>query len=414
MPRPRKERNYDAELSNRNVPCTYCVHPDGTAMTFRARDMLEHYVRAHNIQTGSFVCANCGFVCPKGGRCVSNHITRTHNFGPDVYYTYTPLITEFGIRRDDMDCSSHCINETAQEERRRSEAKKVKAREKAEATRAAKIAEARQAAEIAHANQAAQAAEVERSRLRKLSADAFPEADTDDSNHSNVEVVTLVGDQETVAFERMPATAERGFPGSVRNTYSARKKRKTDEHEAVARNLSFNFPANAQSSSSLDSPATARVETRNVEADVSSFRDDVTQAIASVAPQAIVNTTEEPTENNADEDDIDEEENLSDHNADYEDNANDEEMNEPAAENEVIAPVVTETANVVAPVEQEENTINQNLRLMRSNARQQSATRREIPGPSNSVNRRENPGPSNSNNRSANTAPVNQNRVREQ
>ena len=139
-------------------------------MTFRARDMLEHYTRQHDSQTGTFMCANCGFVCPKGGRCISNHITRSHNCEPDMYYTYTPLITDFGIRRDNMECSPCCVEETAQEEQRRLEAKKVRAKEKAEATRAAK----RQAAEIAHANQVAQTAEVERSRLRKLSANAFP------------------------------------------------------------------------------------------------------------------------------------------------------------------------------------------------------------------------------------------------
>ena len=164
MPRVRKERNYAAALSNRIVPCTYCTHADGTGPKFRARDMLDHYVKTHRIKTGTFICAQCGFVCPKGGRCVSNHIARSHTYGPDVYYTFTPLITEFGIRHDEMECSSHCINETAQEERKRSELKKVKAREKAEANRAAKIAEANRAADAAYANQAAG---VERTKQRK-------------------------------------------------------------------------------------------------------------------------------------------------------------------------------------------------------------------------------------------------------
>ena len=119
----------------------------------------------------------------------------------------------------------------------------MKARERVEANRAAKIAEANRAADVAYANQAA---EVEKAKQRKRSAEALLQTDTDDSNHSSIEVVTLVGDQEVAAWERMPATAERNFPGSVRNTYSARKKRKTDEHVAVARNLNFGFPANAQ------------------------------------------------------------------------------------------------------------------------------------------------------------------------
>ena len=119
---------------NFNVPCAYCKHDDGTAMTFRARDMLNHYTSVHNSKTGSFACANCGFACPKGGKCISRHISRSHSCEPDMYYTYTPTITDFGIRRDNMECSPGCVEETALEGQRRLEAKKVKARQRAEAT----------------------------------------------------------------------------------------------------------------------------------------------------------------------------------------------------------------------------------------------------------------------------------------
>ena len=100
--------------------------------------------------------------------------------------------------------------------------------------------------------------------------------------------MTLVGDQEVAALERMPATAERNFPGAVRNTYVARKKRKTNEQVAVVRNLNFNFPADAQSSSNPNPPApAARIETSPAETEGSSFINNITQAMAVVAPPAV-------------------------------------------------------------------------------------------------------------------------------
>ena len=114
MPRPKKERDHGGGLCNKLVACAYCRRPDGSVVTFKARDALNHYIREHGSFTGAFACGvlNCTFRCPKGGACISRHISRKHADVADVFYTYVPNITEFGVRQENMPCSPCCAGET--------------------------------------------------------------------------------------------------------------------------------------------------------------------------------------------------------------------------------------------------------------------------------------------------------------
>ena len=154
----------------------------------------------------------------------------------------------------------------------------------------------------------------------------LPEAYSDESNSSNVTVITFLGDQEEVAVERMPPHGERYPTSAVRSTYagSARKRRKTEEENMARRNLSFN-QTNVQVSSNY-SPA--RIEARNG-ADILSFKDNISNALTTATPQVFA-SADDIIEDDVDESNGEEEEDLSD-NADYDDNGKNEvkKMNPP-------------------------------------------------------------------------------------
>ena len=117
MPRGvRKERDHGEELCNRKVGCIYlCKRQDGTVCTFKARDIIRHYIRVHGSAYGAFACGvfNCTFRCPKGGACVTKHIAREHASDENAFYTFVPKINEFGPRDDDMPCSQYCVDEAS-------------------------------------------------------------------------------------------------------------------------------------------------------------------------------------------------------------------------------------------------------------------------------------------------------------
>ena len=162
------KRDYASELNNRAHKCSLgCA--TGRNPKLRARMMPQHYLKYHKVKVGAFICSACTFVCPKSGMCIAHHISRTKHRAADVYYTFSPTIDRFEIRGPGTECSPECKQELIDA--------KVKAfKEKVKAKQQKKKSPANQ-----------------------------PESDSEDSNLSQIEIVTLEGDREVSEEERMPA-----------------------------------------------------------------------------------------------------------------------------------------------------------------------------------------------------------------
>ena len=237
-------RDHGSDNCSKQVACIYlCTRRDGSPLTTKARDITQHYIVVHGSTQGAYICGvtNCNFSCPKGGGCASRHIGREHPGNDDAFYTYDPTNEAFGPRYENMKCSDSCQLESNQAIQRAIEVRRAKQKVRNQAAKALKKskADANEVLDRAFELQARIQPQVE--GLANPPSVDLPEAFSDESNESNITVVTLTEDEEQESVERMAPHSDRRPTSAVRNTVtgSAHKRRKVEEENQARRNLTF-------------------------------------------------------------------------------------------------------------------------------------------------------------------------------
>ena len=361
-------RDHGSDMCNKQVTCIHsCKRQNGSLLKIKARNIAQHYSFVHGSTQGAYICGvpNCGFSCPKGGGCASRHVSREHPGDNDTYYTYDPNEESFGPRYENMKCSERCLEESDQAQQRATEVKRAKQKVRNQAAKAAKKSKA-DANEVLDRAFELQARKQVEGLANPPSVD-LPEVYSDESNESDITVVTLAEDEEQESVVRMAPHSDRRPTSVVRNTVtgSAHKKRKVEEENQARRNLTF---VQGDFQTPL-SPSPVKMEVTNSNT-IMTF-ENFDNALSNTTAQ-VIESAEDINEDDIDENEGEEEEEETVNNGEN----NDDRGNE-IEETETIEGNV-EMYNPPIPVTTEERSEVPNRQLRLSTRKQSSARKVDI------------------------------------